>query len=132
MRTIQVVGAVIENSHGEILCALRSPLMSMPNLWEFPGGKINVGEKPEAALAREINEELDCQITVGALCETTFHQYEKIHVTLHTYEASIVSGSPKPLEHSELRWVKKADLLKLNWAPADIPTVKKLSEKTEK
>lgn len=66
MKKITVVAAVIENERNEILCALRSPKMSSPNLWEFPGGKIEEGEKPKEALIREIKEEFmlhDCGIS---------------------------------------------------------------------
>ncbi len=61
---VQVVGAVIRNDHNEILCALRSSQMSLPNLWEFPGGKIELHETPSQSLVREINEELKCNIKV--------------------------------------------------------------------
>lgn len=126
MKTIKVVGAVIEKENGEILCALRSPSMSMPNLWEFPGGKVKEGEKPEAALVREIREELGCIITVGNLIADVVHQYPDITVILLTFEARIVAGVPKALEHAKLSWVKREDLTSLQWAPADIPTVERL------
>lgn len=64
-KKVSVVGAVIFNEQNEILCALRSPTMLLPNYWEFPGGKIDEGEAPEEALLREIKEELGCFITVG-------------------------------------------------------------------
>lgn len=126
MKIVHVVGAVIENESGEILCALRSATMSMPNLWEFPGGKIQEGENPEDALTREIKEELNCTVTVGALIEDVVYHYPNIIVHLSTYKTSIIEGTPKPLEHEKLAWVKREDLLKLEWAPADIPTVRKL------
>ncbi|PIB68840.1 NUDIX domain-containing protein, partial [Pseudomonas sp. 2822-17] len=68
-KQVKVVGAVIENDRNEILAALRSPTMSLPNLWEFPGGKIEEGESPTEALIREIKEELDCTIEVNELIE---------------------------------------------------------------
>ena len=71
---VKVVGAVIENDKGEILCALRSPSMTLPNLWEFPGGKIEEGEQPEQTLAREIQEELECQIEVHNLVAAIVHE----------------------------------------------------------
>ncbi|OIJ22487.1 DNA mismatch repair protein MutT [Anaerobacillus alkalidiazotrophicus] len=126
IRSVNVVGAVIENHNGQFLCALRSSKMSMPNLWEFPGGKIKEGEKPETALIREIVEELGCTVKVGELVASVEHQYPEIKVNLKTFRAIIQNGQPKALEHSELRWVPKDELEKLNWAPADIPTVNKL------
>ncbi|PFI17419.1 (deoxy)nucleoside triphosphate pyrophosphohydrolase [Bacillus cereus] len=125
-KKISVVGAVILNDNNEVLCALRSPKMSLPNYWEFPGGKINTGEDPRDALVREIKEELDCTITVGKQVEVVEHEYENIIVHLVTYKACIKSGTPKALEHSKLKWVSINNLKELEWAPADIPTVEVL------
>ncbi|HDR7450287.1 (deoxy)nucleoside triphosphate pyrophosphohydrolase [Bacillus cereus] len=125
-KKISVVGAVILNNDNHVLCALRSPKMSLPNYWEFPGGKINKGEHPRDALVREIKEELDCFIAVEEQLKAVEHEYENIIVHLVTYKARIKSGIPKALEHSELRWVSIDHLKKLNWAPADIPTVEVL------
>ncbi len=66
-KTIKVVAAVIENEHEEILCALRSPTMTMPNLWEFPGGKVEEDEDLYTAIQREILEELGCHIEADEL-----------------------------------------------------------------
>ncbi|PEN67156.1 (deoxy)nucleoside triphosphate pyrophosphohydrolase [Bacillus toyonensis] len=126
-KKVSVVGAVIFNEENEILCALRSPAMSLPNYWEFPGGKINEGEMPQEALVREIKEELGCLINVGEKIEEVDYEYENIIVHLVTYKANIKSGIPKALEHAELKWVQDKNLLELKWAPADIPTVKILS-----
>jgi 8-oxo-dGTP diphosphatase len=126
MKRVEVVGAIIRNDQGEILCALRSPKMSLPNLWEFPGGKIDPGETPQESLVREIREELGCEIQVGKKVEDTLHDYPGITVRLITFEARIIKGTPHPREHAELRWVKVDELESLKWAPADIPTVKKI------
>ncbi|MES9691331.1 (deoxy)nucleoside triphosphate pyrophosphohydrolase [Bacillus toyonensis] len=126
-KKVSVVGAVIFNEKNEILCALRSPTMSLPNYWEFPGGKINEGEMPQDALIREIKEELGCLITVGEKIEEVDHEYENIIVHLATYKAYIESGISKALEHADLKWVQSEKLLELKWAPADITTVKLLS-----
>ncbi|PED43039.1 8-oxo-dGTP diphosphatase MutT [Bacillus thuringiensis] len=125
-KKISVVGAVILNEDNEVLCALRSSTMSLPDFWEFPGGKIKVGEDPRDALIREIKEELDCAINVGEQVEAVEHEYENIIVHLFTYMANIKSGTPRALEHAELRWVSINELKKLRWAPADIPTVEVL------
>ncbi|PFI96895.1 8-oxo-dGTP diphosphatase MutT [Bacillus cereus] len=126
-KKVSVVGAVIFNEKNEILCALRSPTMSLPNYWEFPGGKINEGEMPQEALVREIQEELGCLVTVGEKIEEVEHEYENIIVHLATYKAHIKSGIPKALEHADLKWVQVGNLLELKWASADIPTVRILS-----
>ncbi|EMN7732527.1 MULTISPECIES: (deoxy)nucleoside triphosphate pyrophosphohydrolase [Bacillus cereus group] len=125
-RRISVVGAVIFNENNEVLCALRSPTMTLPNYWEFPGGKIKNGEEPQVALVREIKEELGCSITVDEKVEEIEYEYETIIVHLTTYKAQILEGIPKALEHTELKWVRVKDLNNLNWAPADIPTVESL------
>ncbi|EEM02618.1 (deoxy)nucleoside triphosphate pyrophosphohydrolase [Bacillus pseudomycoides] len=125
-KKVSVVGAVIFNEQNEILCALRSPTMLLPNYWELPGGKIDEGEAPEEALLREIKEELGCFITVGEKIEEVEHEYENIIVHLTTYKAYIESGVPKALEHAELKWVNVNNLLELKWAQADIPTVEVL------
>ncbi|AFU18121.1 MutT/nudix family protein (plasmid) [Bacillus thuringiensis MC28] len=126
-KKVSVVGAVIFNEKNELLCALRSPKMSLPNYWEFMGRKINEGEMPQEALVREIKEELGCLINVGEKIEEVDYEYENIMVHLVTYKANIKSGIPKALEHAELKWVQSEKLLELKWALVDIPTVKLLS-----
>jgi len=125
-KTVRVVGAVIYNEQNEILCGLRSPEMSPPNLWEFPGGKIEEGENPEETLVREIQEELGCTIEVYEKIEEVHHEYPNLVVNLLTYKAKIVEGEPKTKEHAELKWMPLQELHSLEWAPADIPTVEAL------
>jgi len=125
-KTIHVVGAIIENEHQEIFCALRNPQMVLANYWEFPGGKIEQGETPEQALYREILEEFNCTIQVGKQVTVTLHEYEQFFVHLETYKASIIKGTPQILEHAEARWVPRNQLLDLPFAPADLPSIQKL------
>ncbi|MFX3622522.1 MAG: (deoxy)nucleoside triphosphate pyrophosphohydrolase [Ectobacillus sp.] len=122
-KTVKVVGAVACNENGDILCALRSPEMPLPNLWEFPGGKMEEGEQPEETLIREIQEELGCTVEVYEQIEDATYEYPNIIVNLLTYRTKIVDGTPKAKEHAELRWVPLRELRSLEWAPADIPTV---------
>lgn len=126
-KKVHVVGAIIENEQNEILCALRGPEMTLPNYWEFPGGKIESGESKEEALKREIQEELGCGIEVFEHMEDTTYEYEKVIVRLETFMAKVVSGSPVASEHAKLKWMTRQELPSLNWAPADIPAIEKLS-----
>ena len=123
---IHVVGAIIENDKEEVFCALRSSNMSLPNLWEFPGGKIEKNETPEDALKREIAEEFLCEIEVHEKVEDTTYDYETFIVRLETYKAKLLNNEPVAQEHAETKWVKKSDLIELNFAPADIPAVNKI------
>lgn len=126
MKTVDVVGAVILNEKKEILCAQRSSSMSLPGMWEFPGGKIEPGESPESCLVREIREELGCQIEVHERIADATHQYPNLAVRLITHRAKIIEGAPAPKEHAQLVWLPLSDLPSLEWAPADIPTVRAL------
>lgn len=127
-KKVKVVGAIIENANGEILCALRSPRMSLGNLWEFPGGKIEEGETIGDAIVREIKEELHCDIEFIEEFNTNTHEYENIIVNLITARCRILSGEAKAYEHSKLIWLPIENLESLNWAPADVPAVKELIE----
>lgn len=123
MKKVRVVGAVIINSERKILCAQRSENMSQPLLWEFPDGKIEKTETASEALIREIKEELDCDIQVGELLTDIVHEYTDVIVNLITYRAKIIDGQPIAKEHADLLWLPLHEIHKLNWAPADIPTL---------
>lgn len=123
---IKVVGAIIENEKNEILCALRSPHMSLPNCWEFPGGKVEKGENIPTAIIREIQEELHCTIECKELFHDITYEYDTFTINLITLKCHILVGTPISIEHSKLIWLKRENLLSLNWAPADITTVEKL------
>ncbi|MET3695827.1 8-oxo-dGTP diphosphatase [Bacillus oleivorans] len=125
-KIVNVVAAIIENDQNEILCALRSPKMLIPNKWEFPGGKIEPNENIKAAIKREIYEELGCTIETSHLFHEHTHEYETFIITLFCIKARIVEGEPTTKEHSKLIWLKRENLLSLVWAPADIPAVEKL------
>lgn len=126
MKKIDVVGAVILNEKNEVLCALRSQKMSLPGLWEFPGGKIEENETPETSLIREIKEELSCTIEVGELVADATHEYPTIIVRLITYLSRVVEGTPTANEHEKLIWLPMNSLHTLEWAPADLPTIEAL------
>jgi len=129
LKTIKVVAAIIENDHNELLCALRSPEMSSPNRWEFPGGKVEPGEDIHAALKREIAEELSCEIETHEVFMEHVHEYDRYTIQLIAIKASIIEEMPTPLEHSKLIWLKRENLESLQWVPADIAVVEELVKK---
>ncbi|MGV2985122.1 (deoxy)nucleoside triphosphate pyrophosphohydrolase [Microbacterium sp. AGC85] len=124
-KQINVVGAVVIRA-GAVLAAQRSQTMSLPGLWEFPGGKIESRESPQEALAREIQEELLCRVSVGERVEATTYEYEFGVVALTTFYATILDGEPQVTEHADLRWIPMEDLHNLNWAPADLPAMRRV------
>lgn len=109
------------------MCAQRGPDKSLPLKWEFPGGKLEEGELPEAALRREINEELLCEIEIGEQVEHTVYEYDFGIVHLTTFYCKLIEGDPILTEHTSIKWLKPDELSSLDWAPADIPTIEKLS-----
>jgi 8-oxo-dGTP diphosphatase len=126
-KLVKVVAAIIENEQNEILCALRSPEMSIPNMWEFPGGKVEANEDIYSALEREIDEELDCKIkTSKEVFNENVHEYETFIINLISIKCKVVEGTPTPSEHSKLIWLKRENIDSLKWAPADIPAVEQL------
>jgi 8-oxo-dGTP diphosphatase len=127
-KTVKVVAAIIENESNEILCALRSLQMSMPNMWEFPGGKVEADEDVFSALEREIEEELGCKIKASEIHNDITYEYDTFIINLIAIKSRIFSGTPIPKEHSKLIWLKRENLDSLVWAPADIPAVEKLTK----
>jgi len=128
-KTIKVVAAIIENENNEILCALRSPEMTLPNQWEFPGGKVEQGESLFEAIEREIKEELNCTVEAVDEFDENTHEYEKVIVNLIGIKCKLVEGTPVAREHSKLVYLKKENLNSLVWAPADVPIVENLIKK---
>jgi len=125
-KLVKVVGAVIENENNEILCALRSPEMNLPNMWEFPGGKIEKDESLKDAIEREIEEELGCSVEFISMFNDNTHDYDTFIVNLITVKCKLVSDIPTASEHSKLIWLKRENLASLKWAPADVPAVEQL------
>lgn len=131
-KVLKVIGAIIENNEKEILCALRSKDMSLPGFWEFPGGKLEEGESPEKAIIREIDEELCCKVEFNSLFSATTYEYDEYILNLLIAKCTLVDGQPMANEHAKLLWLPIDYIESLNWAPADIPAVKKLIIKHNK
>lgn len=128
MKEIYVVGAIIK-SQSKVLCAQRSDKMSLPGLWEFPGGKIEGEETHQEALKREINEELKMDIRASdQLFKKVTYDYDFGRVHLSAYRCELIKGTPILTEHQTVKWLEIDDLDKLSWAPADIPIVDKLKK----
>lgn len=131
-KTIDVVAGIVINQKNEILCVKRSEEMSLPNLWEFPGGKIEKEESVFEALKRELWEELEI---VGDMSKEIFletlYEYEKIKVNLICIKVKNISKEPVLKEHSEKLWLKREEMNRLKWAPADMNTVKKLQKESK-
>lgn len=127
-KTINVVGAILIKD-GKILCAQRGPDKSLPHLWEFPGGKIEEGETPQMALKRELQEELKIKVEVDdEIYDSVSYEYDFGIVNLSTIISYLKQGEPILTEHTAIKWLKPNEIMQLDWAPADIPTVKKLSQ----
>ncbi len=122
---VKVSAAVIEHQN-KVLITLRPRDKKLGGFWEFPGGKLEVGETPQEALKREIIEELDIKITVGALLETVHHRYDWGEVTIFAYLCHWVSGDIKHLEVADHHWVAAEDLGNYDILAADHPIIKKL------
>lgn len=123
----EVVCGVIRNRDGRILACKRGLDRHMGGLWEFPGGKVEAGEAPEAALARELQEELGISVEVGERLEAVVEWTDgKVSIRLTGYWCRVSEGEPVALEHEELRWCGISELGGLGWAEADLPFVREL------
>ena len=119
---IHVACAVIEHD-GMILAAQRSETMSMPLKWEFPGGKLESGETPEACLVREVREELAIGISLGRALPVTTHSYETFTVTLYPFVCAPADGVMTLHEHRAIAWMEPEQVSALDWAEADLPII---------
>ena len=125
----QIGVAVINNKQGKILIDRRKEKGEMGGLWEFPGGKIEVGETIEECIKREIKEELDIEIRVGDRLTTITHSYKTFNVTLHVHNCQHLSGQPQPLECEEIRWVEAAQMNQYQFPAANTQIIHLLQQR---
>jgi 8-oxo-dGTP diphosphatase len=131
MDTKHVVAAVI--IHGGKVFATQRGYGEFKDKWEFPGGKVEPGETPEQALAREIREELDTEIEVGTLIDTIETDYPNFHLSMGCYFCTVKEGHLTLLEHEAAKWLDAEHLESVDWLPADrslLPAIRsELSER---
>jgi len=125
MKEIEVVAAVIFQD-GKVFATQRG-YGPFKDGWEFPGGKIEVGESPEEALLREISEELETEIEVGELIDTIEYDYPDFHLSMKCFACRIISGDLHLVEHEAARWLNAGQLDSVDWLPADITLIPKIA-----
>jgi len=130
MRLVLVAACALIDGDGRVLLAQRPANKGMGGLWEFPGGKIEAGESPEAALIRELREELSIEVQATCLAPFTFasHAYAEFHLLMPLYLCRRWEGIPQPMEASALKWVRPRELANYPMPPADLPLVPMLRD----
>ena len=129
-RTILVAACALVDPDGRVLLAQRPEGKSMAGLWEFPGGKIEAGERPEEALIRELNEELGITVREPCLAPLTFasHIYPDFHLLMPLYICRRWEGFVRAAEGQAIKWVRPNDLRNYEMPPADIPLIPMLRD----
>ncbi len=128
MKTIRVVAAVIcddINKKRKIFATARG-YGELKGRWEFPGGKIEEGESPQEALMREIDEELETEISVGALIDTIEYDYPAFHLSMDCFWAEVAEGELVLKEHEAAKWLSREELDSVDWLPADITIIEQI------
>lgn len=129
-RLVLVAACALIDADGRVLIAQRPADKAMAGLWEFPGGKVEAGERPEDSLIRELREELAIDVKEACLAPFTFasHLYEGFALLMPLYICRRWTGTPQPLEHQELKWVRPKDLTTFPMPPADRPLIAMLRD----
>ena len=124
-RLLLVAAAALVDADGRVLICKRPAGKALAGLWEFPGGKVEAGETPEAALIRELDEELGIQVTAACLAPFVFasHPYDSVHLLMPLYLCRRWDGFVVAREHEALAWVKPKDMTGYPMPPADAPLV---------
>ncbi len=123
---LEVVCGVIEDRDGRFLACLRPQGKHLGGLWEFPGGKVDPGESPQEALARELREELSIEVCVGPALDPVSWSYDRGDILLLPFLCSIAGGSPQAIEHEQIQWCAPEDFGNLAWAAADLPVLEQI------
>jgi len=123
----EVVAALIWNGPRFMICQ-RPPQKARGMLWEFVGGKVEPGESREQALVRECREELDITVTVGEVFMEVIHEYPDLTVHLTLFHATITGGTPRKLEHNDIRWITADEIPDYPFCPADEVILQRLSQ----
>ncbi len=125
MKLLLVTAVALIDVDGRVLLAQRPEGKSLAGLWEFPGGKVETGETPEAALIRELHEELGIETKESCLAPLTFasHSYDDFHLLMPLFACRRWQGIPAPREGQTLAWVRANDLRNYPMPPADIPLI---------
>ena len=130
MKLITTVAGIIYNEKGEILCTKRDKgkyeYVSLK--WEFPGGKMEMGENEKQTLTRELSEELEIKVDILDKFYQVEHDYPDFHLSMALYECKMLSHNFKMNVHKDIKWVKPENLLELEWAGADLPVAEKLAK----
>lgn len=129
-KIVHVVAAALVDRDGRVLLAQRPEGKKLAGLWEFPGGKIETGETPEAALVRELKEELGIETAEGCLAPLTFvsHRYDDFYLLMPLYVCRVWRGAVVAHEHQNIAWVYPKDFNQYPMPPADIPLIPYLRE----
>lgn len=129
MKVVRVVAAVICDSleRPTKIFATARGYGDFKGQWEFPGGKIEAGESSQTALIREIKEELAADIAVGPLIDTIEYDYPAFHLNMDCFWCVVTSGTIKLLEAQDARWLNKNELASVQWLPADVSLIEKVS-----
>ena len=125
MKHIEVVAAIIRKE--DMIFATQRGYGEWEDWWEFPGGKMEVGETPEVALVREIREELSAEINVEEFLCTVEYDYPQFHLTMHCYLCSLMTDSLHLNEHEAAKWLTKDELNSVKWLPADLEVVERIT-----